>query len=233
VLVHGAWHGGWCYARVAETLRAQGHRVFTPTLTGLGERSHLASLGVINCTTHIQDILNVIRWEQLSDVVLCGHSYGGRVIGGVADAIPERIASLVYVDAFVPKDGETGLIGVEPERVADLLEAVADHGGQRLPPYSAEWMNVNPADRAMVNALCTPQPFATFTERLRLRGAYMDIARKTFVVATRWKHSSVLEPVYERLRTDRAWTTFEVACGHDVMLDAPERLAEILLDAMP
>src|SRR5688500_14307656 len=93
VLVHGAWHGGWCYARVAEALRASGHRVFTPTLTGLGERSHLASLGEVGLGVHIRDVLNVIRWEQLEEVVLCGHSYGGLVVGGVADAVPERIAS--------------------------------------------------------------------------------------------------------------------------------------------
>src|SRR5277367_5938777 len=77
VLVPGAWHGGWCYARVAEILRARGHRVFTPTLTGVGERSHLAQLGVVNCSTHVQDVVNVIKWEQLDDVILCGHSYGG------------------------------------------------------------------------------------------------------------------------------------------------------------
>ena len=89
VLVHGAWHGGWCYARVADILRARGHRVFTPTMTGLGERSHLASAD-ITLSLHVTDIVNVLRWEDLRDVVLCGHSYGGLVISGVVEAVPER-----------------------------------------------------------------------------------------------------------------------------------------------
>jgi pimeloyl-ACP methyl ester carboxylesterase len=114
VLVHGAWHGGWCYGRVAERLRAAGHRVLTPTLTGLGERSHLCSRSV-NLTTHIADVVNLIKWEQLQRVTLVGHSYGGVVVTGVADTIPERISSLVYLDAFVPKDGQCMLDLVGPD----------------------------------------------------------------------------------------------------------------------
>ncbi len=106
VLVHGAWGGGWKFARVAERLRKRGHIVFTPTLTGAAERSHLLT-GAINLTTHVTDVLNVIRYEDLSDVVLLGHSYGGMVITAVADKIPEKIAALVYLDAFVPEDGQS------------------------------------------------------------------------------------------------------------------------------
>src|SRR5438876_10673071 len=106
VLIHGAWHGSWCWKRVRKMLQDLGHQVFTPTLTGLGERSHLLSPSV-NLDTHILDVVNLIRWEELSDVVLCGHSYGGCVISGVADRIPARIRSLVYLDAFVLDDGES------------------------------------------------------------------------------------------------------------------------------
>ncbi len=106
VLVHGAWHGGWCYARVAGLLRARGHTVFTPTLTGQGERAHLLS-GSINLSTHIEDVLGVFAFERLDDVVLAGHSYGGMVITGVADRIPERIRALAYLDAFVPENGQS------------------------------------------------------------------------------------------------------------------------------
>jgi pimeloyl-ACP methyl ester carboxylesterase len=229
VLVHGAWHGGWCYARVAEILRAQGHRVFTPTLTGLGERSHLVSFGVINCSTHIQDIVNVIQWEQLKEVILCGHSYGGMVIGGVADAISERIASLVYLDAVIPEDGKSLIDGSEPQQIVEFLKTAADHGGHLVAPMPAEHFNVNPNDRAMVDALCTPQPLATGIERLKLTRAYMNIAKKTFVLATNWKGSLTRE--YARIKGDKSWTVIEVPYGHDVMLDAPERLAEILLNA--
>lgn len=231
VLVHGAWHGGWCYARVADILRLRGHRVFTPTLTGLGERSHLANLGVINCSTHIQDVVNVIRWEQLTDVVLCGHSYGGMVIGGVADAMPEQIAALVYLDAVVPQAGRSGMDNVEPRQALDILKEVADHGGNMRPALPAELFNVNAADRAMVDALCTPQPFATFVERLDLTGAHLAVAKKVFVRATDWSGTAALLEVHERLKADKSWQTFEIPSGHDVMLDAPERVAEILLGA--
>lgn len=231
LLVHGSWHGGWCYARVAEILRGEGHRVFTPTLTGLGDRSHLARCGSINCSTHIQDVVNLIQWEQLSEVVLCGHSYGGVVIAGVADFLPERIDSIVYLDAVIPRNGESALAGAEPQQLIELLKAVSEHGGQMLPPLPAARMNVNPADRAMVDALCTPQPFATLTECLELRGAHMEVAKKTFVLATDWPGSAAIQRAYQRVRQDTKWTALEVPYGHDVMLDAPARLAEILLDA--
>ena len=107
VLVHGAWHGGWCYARVRDRLVAQGHRVFTPTLTGLGERSHLMSKD-INLDTHITDVVNVIKWEKLQNIVLCGHSYGGWIISGAAEQMLDAIGSIVFLDAFMRDDGDTG-----------------------------------------------------------------------------------------------------------------------------
>jgi len=108
VLVHGAWHGGWCWRRVADRLTAAGHRVFTPTLTGLGERKHLMSAS-ITLDTHVQDVCNLIRFEELSDICLVGHSYAGMVVSLVAEAMEDRISSFVFLDAFVPEDGETPL----------------------------------------------------------------------------------------------------------------------------
>src|ERR1044071_8621006 len=105
VLVHGAWHGGWCWRRVSDILEKRGHKVFTPTLTGLGERSHLLRAGV-NVSTHVTDIVNVLKWERLSDVVLCGHSYGGLVVSGVAEQAAGEIASIVFLDAFIPQNGD-------------------------------------------------------------------------------------------------------------------------------
>ena len=127
VLVHGAWRGGWCWRRVARVLRAAGHDVLTPTLTGLGERAHLMTRET-NLSAHIQDVLAVLRWEGLSDVVLCGHSYGGMVVSGVADQAPERIRSLVYLDAFVPKDGESVFELLPPERSLELRKLAAECG---------------------------------------------------------------------------------------------------------
>jgi pimeloyl-ACP methyl ester carboxylesterase len=230
VLVHGAWHGGWCYTRVADTLRASGHRVFTPTLTGLGERSHLAGLSEVGLGVHIRDILNVIRWEQLDEVVLCGHSYGGLVVGGVADAAPERIASLVYLDAIIPDDGKCMLDYLEPGMAAAFAAAAAAHGGH-LPPIAAAALGVNPTDEALVDALSTPHPFASYTERQTLSGAYMAIAKMAYVRATAWAGAgSTAQPHYQRAKA-AGWAVFDVAGGHDLMLDAPDEVARILLEA--
>ena len=127
VLVHGAWHGSWCWKRVRKNLQGTGHQVFTPTLTGVGERSHLNS-ATVDLSTHIADVVNLLRWEELSDVILCGHSYGGSVIRGIADRVPERIRTLVYLDAFVPEDGEC-VFDLLPQEAAEQL---------RLPSHRQE-----------------------------------------------------------------------------------------------
>lgn len=234
VLVHGAWLGGWCYARVADILRAQGHRVFTPTLTGLGERSHLASLFPITCRTHIQDILNVIRWEQLDDIVLCGHSYGGVVITGVADAALERIASLVYLDAIIPEPGKSVFdVNHADEVIAGLLKATANAGGQFVPALPAAMFNINPADLEQVDRLSTPQPLPTFCEPIALTGAYLNVVKKIYVRATGWDGYEQLGfRSHQAIADDGGWTTIDVPFGHEIMLDAPEALARILLDAL-
>src|ERR1019366_8997547 len=118
LLVHGAWHGSWCWKRVRSALQAMGHEFFTPTLTGVSDRSHLLSPH-FDLETHINDVANLIRWEELSDVVLCGHSYGGAVISGVADRIPERVGALVYLDAFVLENGQS-LHAVLPAPMRDI-----------------------------------------------------------------------------------------------------------------
>src|SRR5262245_30919971 len=148
VLVHGAWHGGWCWRRVAPLLRAAGHEVYTPTLTGLGERAHLVARHV-DLDTHIADVRGVLQCEELSNVVLCGHSYGGMVISGVAESAPNALRSLVYLDAFVPADGQCLLDFIPAERLAELRQSVHDRGaGWLVPPPSAAFFKVNEADQA-------------------------------------------------------------------------------------
>src|SRR5258705_1716413 len=115
VLVHGAWHGGWCWKRVAPALRAAGHEVYTPTLTGLGERAHLAN-PAIDLATHISDVVNLLEAEELNEVVLLGHSYGGMVVTGVADRAPARLRRVIYLDAFLPEDGKSLLDYLHPDR---------------------------------------------------------------------------------------------------------------------
>src|SRR6476620_11077653 len=147
VLVHGAWHGSWCWKRVRKALQARGHDVFTPTLTGVAERSHLISPQV-NLDTHINDVVNLIRWEELSDVVLCGHSYGGCVISGVVDRVPDRIGALVYLDAFVLEDGQSLHDTLQPAQRDLQWDLATRYGdGWKVPPIPAEVFNVNERDR--------------------------------------------------------------------------------------
>jgi len=229
VLVHGAWHGSWVWKRVRRALREAGHDVFTPTLTGLCERSHLLAPD-IDLETHIADVVNLLRWEELSDVVLVGHSYGGCVITGAADRVPERLRALVYVDAFVLEDGES-LYGVLPEaQVAAQVEAALRAGdGWKVPPRPAATLNVNAADRDWVDRQRTLHPLATMRQALRLTRAAGWPGPATYVRATDFPNSP-FPPFYERAR-QKGWRTVDVAAGHDVMLDAPAALTHILLEA--
>jgi pimeloyl-ACP methyl ester carboxylesterase len=217
VLVHGAWHGGWCWRRVADRLAAAGHRVFTPTLTGLGERSHLLGPSV-NLSTHVTDIVNLMRWEELGEVVLCGHSYGGMVVTGVADRVPERIATLVYLDAFVPENGQS-MQDLRPREIPAGLTA---------PPIPAEIFRVNEADRAWVDRQCTPHPVACITEKLALTGAYRAVGRRVYIRAAGYP-SPAFDGFYGSLKSDPGWSVHSLPCGHDVMVDMPDALAELLL----
>jgi pimeloyl-ACP methyl ester carboxylesterase len=228
VLVHGAWHGGWCYARVAELLRARGYRVFTPTMTGLGERVHLASAD-ITLSTHVTDIVNVLKFEDLHDVVLCGHSYGGLVISGVVEAVPDRIAALVYLDAFVPENGQSLHDLVPESNRARQSEGAAANGGF-IPPIPAAHFGVNERDRAYVDAQCVPQPLETMRERLVLTGARERVAHKTYLRAGEYR-STPFEAARERFTGAPGWVVEVIPSGHDAMLDAPQELAAALVAA--
>ena len=231
VLVHGAWHGSWCWKRVRQALQARGHRVFTPTLTGIGERSHLISTQ-INLETHIADVVNLIRWEELSHVVLCGHSYGGCVISGVADRTPESIDTLFYLDAFVPESGQClhDLLPQE-QRDAQLRGAKQLGDGWKVPPISAEAFHVNARDRDWVNRQCTMQPLPTFQQALHLTGEIGRIKNITYVRADGYSPSP-FPPFYEKAKA-KGWKTLTMSCGHDVMLDMPDELTQALLASSP
>jgi pimeloyl-ACP methyl ester carboxylesterase len=224
VLVHGAWHGAWCWRRVSRLLVGQGHEVFTPTLTGVGERSHLLT-DSIGLDTHILDVVNEVKWQQLSGIVLVGHSYGGLVISGAAGPLEKDIASFVLLDAFLAEDGQS-LADFQPQAFHDSLASATRDGAMTLPPRSAAVFNVNDRDRAWVDAQCTPHPIRCFSQKLALTGARERIAKRSYIRATGYPS----QPFDRGLADARAkgWRTYEVACGHDVMLDMPERLAEIL-----
>jgi pimeloyl-ACP methyl ester carboxylesterase len=228
VLVHGAWHGGWCYARVADLVRARGHRVFTPTMTGLGERAHLARPD-ITLSDHVTDIVNVFRYEDLNDVVLCGHSYGGLVISGVVEAVPERIAALVFLDAFVPESGQSLQDLVAESQRTRQNDAAAANGGF-IPPIPAVHFGVNERDRAYVDAQCVPQALPTMREGLVLTGARERVAHKTYLRAGTYR-SDPFDAARERVTGTPGWVVDTIPSGHDVMIDAPEALAAALVAA--
>jgi pimeloyl-ACP methyl ester carboxylesterase len=228
VLVHGAWRGSWCWSRVRKALQAEGQEIFTPTLTGVGERSHLLA-PLVNLDTHIDDIVNLIRWEELSDVVLCAHSYGGCVASGVADRIPDRIGALVYLDAFVLHDGESLHSTLPPAQRNLQIELTRQHGeGWKVPPIPAEVFGVNVNDREWVNRQCTMQPLATFQQAIKLKGSAETIPT-TFILANGWNDSPF--PLFCERAKEKGWKTLSIRCGHDVMLDRPEELTRTLLEA--
>ena len=223
VLVHGAWSDGSIYTPVAEILRSKGHRVFTPTLTGVGRRAHLLTPD-IDVSTHVEDIVNEIIFDDLTDVVLVGHSYGGMVIAGVADKIPERISSIVYLDAFLPEDGQAlADLAVSPEITA-MQREMWDRGVTAMPlPEQFKAAFEIPTEELW---RFTPQPLGTAVKPIHLTGAYKTIPKKTFVLAASFP--SGFQHFYERLKDDPSWNTVSVPTGHMVQLEAPERCAEIL-----
>jgi pimeloyl-ACP methyl ester carboxylesterase len=229
VLVHGACHGGWCWRRVADRLEARGHKAYAPTMTGLGERSHLISKD-IHLATHVTDVVNVIRWEELGDIVLVGHSYGGVIISGVAEEVPSSIASIVFLDALLPMFGMSSIAGAASALARGEIAAAAERGeiALRAPPAAA--FRVNEKDRAWVDAMLTPQPIATITDTITLTGARDRIARKAYIRAVSYPQPE-FDKAYAACKADKSWRTFETrAAGHDVMIDAPDWLTERLLE---
>lgn len=224
VLVHGAWGGSWCWKRVRRALQQQGHEVFTPTLTGLADRSHLLSEEV-NLETHILDVLNLVQWEELDDFVLCGHSYGGMVVTGVADRIPERLRALVFLDAFVPDDGEC-LADFAPVSGGGLID------GWKSVPIGSAAFGVNPDDQSWVDRQCTVQSVACFRQPVKLTGGIERVKRISYVYASGWAGGESLFTRFRAKAKARGWNVSDVDCGHDVMLDGPEELAALLVDSL-
>ncbi len=228
LLVHGAFHGGWCWKRVAQTLRIAGQEVFTPTLTGLGEREHLIS-PEIGLDTHIQDISELLEFEDLNDVILVGHSYGGMVITGVAEKYPERVAQLVYLDAFVAGDGQALIDFFPPDMAANFKERTSlEGGGYMLPPSPPELFGVTKAeDLAWVKPRLVPQPFKTYLDPIKISNAASAKIPHIYIYC---KHPrSLLEQFVERILTDKSWRYFEITAGHDAMIVEPEQVSNLLL----
>lgn len=227
VLVHGAGHGGWCHGPLARRLRRAGHEVYAPTLTGLGERAHLLSAD-ITLDTHIADVAALIRCEDLSDVILCGHSYGGMVITGVADRMAGRIARLVYLDATLPRDGEC-LLDASPGLA--LFADVREVDGVRLglwPDAVAGPIYGLSADDGWALERLTPHPWATFEAPLRLADpARVAAIPRAFVNC---KATMARRDAAAAARLRDGHFVCEIDAPHDLMLSHPDDLAAILCE---
>jgi len=224
VLVHGAWHGGWCWRFVRPFLK--GHEVFAPSLTGLGERKHLARPD-IDLDTHIADVVSILEMEDLREVVLVGHSYGGMVITGAADRAPERIERLVYLDAFVPENGKCTLDYVVPERAARMREE-GERAGSVTPPPVSLWGLTKPEHIDFVKPREVRHPYRTMSQPIRISNAEaLKRLPKTFVYCSAPATGS-FDSFAAKYRDDPAWKFFELETGHDAMILMPQRVAEIL-----
>jgi len=233
VLVHGAWHGGWCWCRVADVLIARGQRVFTPTLTGVGDRAHLFSKD-ISLQTHVEDILSIIEAEELSDFVLVGHSYGGIVISGAADTLRERVSRYVYLDGIVPPDMSPGVPfswsdNDTPEAREARLRAVREDGkGVALPPPSISELAVTtPSDVAWLQRHLRPMPLQTYIGTFTFKNSGSKGLKRTYIASNKPPYASFL-PTHKRVREDHTWSFTTIDAGHDSMVTAPEELAALL-----
>ena len=226
VLVHGAWHGAWCWSRVLPPLWAAGHRAFAVTLTGLGERAHLMSKS-ITLDTHIADVAQLIEAEELLDAVLVGHSYGGMVITGVANRLPTRLRHLVYLDAVVPLPGESWSSGHSPETQATRRQAITETGV--LAPPDPAIFGLSGADRAWVARRQTPQPGRVYDAPLHFDAARLSALPRSFIDCTS-PALATIALMRTRVRTEPGWSLAEIATGHDAMVSAPGALLRVLLD---
>ncbi|MEV0275619.1 alpha/beta hydrolase [Streptomyces sp. NPDC050610] len=216
VLVPGAWHGGWWFQPLARRLREHGHEAYAVTLTGLGERSHLLG-GSVNLDTHIEDVVALLRNEEIDNAVLVGHSYAGMVISGAADRVPGRVAALMYVDAFVPGDGDScWSLGDEVQRQWYIEGAAADGWSVAPPPF--------------FGPRTTRHPLASFLQPVRLAAAPDEARRRDYVLLTQDPQNPFIR-FYGRVRAQPGWHTHTLPTGHDVMAEAPEDLLEIVLGA--
>jgi pimeloyl-ACP methyl ester carboxylesterase len=227
VLVHGSFHGGWCWQKVARLLRQSGHEVYTPTLTGLGERHHLATPQT-GLEVHIQDVRQVIEYEDLDNVILVGHSYSGLVNSGVAELLPERLARMIYMDAFIPHDGQSAF-DLMPGMEGQWSQLAAAQGdGWRVPPMSPAALGItNPADAAWTQSRLTPMPLLTHQQRVHLSSSQARQIPRTYILCTHFGFQTTA-----REARNLGWDYFQLETGHDAMITMPNELAQTLNKAI-
>jgi pimeloyl-ACP methyl ester carboxylesterase len=224
LVCHGAWSAGWAWKKVHPLMQAAGHRLVTPTYTGLGERVHLANPS-IDLETHILDVLNVIEYEDLRDIVVLGHSYGGMVATGVAERARDRIAQLIYLDAFVPRDGQSLFDINEPGR-QPMHDAAKSGDGWRVPPMTPP-PDTSPADLEWLTARRVDMPIKCFETRLKLTGGELTLPR-SYIYATRITPADTFGQFATRARSEAGWRYHEIDASHSPNVTAPEALMALL-----
>jgi pimeloyl-ACP methyl ester carboxylesterase len=231
VLAHGAWSAAWAWKKMRPLFRAAGHDFFSPTYTGLGERAHLAR-PEIDLSTHIQDVLAVLEFEDLTDVTLLGHSYGGMVATGVADKARGRIARVVYIDAFAPKDGQSLFDLVGPKAEANMRAGAAKDGdGWRL-PINPMPPDTAPEDVAWASPRRRPQPIRTFEQKIQLDSKEPPPPRH-YIYATRNGPGDPFRQFAERAKSEAGWKHYEMDCSHNPHITCPDALMALLTRIMP
>ncbi|MBE2277058.1 MAG: alpha/beta fold hydrolase [Rhodobacteraceae bacterium] len=228
VLVHGSWHGGWCWGRLAPLLEARGHRVLAPSLTGHADRRHLLSPAV-GLSTHVEDIASLMAFSEVEDAILVGHSYGGMVIAGAADRVAGRIGQLVYLDAHVPADGQSMCDLIGPEVTANLKARVDAEGfGWLMPPTSAAFFGTTPEEGGdWIDRMATPMPWKCYAEPLALTGD-PPVMRRAYIRCVRHKRP-YFQAAADRHRGAEGWQVRDIDTAHNAMITHPQLLCDTLL----
>jgi pimeloyl-ACP methyl ester carboxylesterase len=231
LICHGAWSAGWAWQKVRPLMRAAAHEIFTPTYTGLGERAHQAS-PTVDLDTHIGDVLAVLHYEDLRDVVLVGHSYGGMVATGVADRAAERIARLIYVDAFVPVNGQSLFDLLPAPARAERVQAAQVHGDGWLIPPSPPPPDTSPADMAWITARRRWQPLRTFTQPITLKNA-IPASPRSYIYCKRIAPEDRFGPFARRAQSETGWNYLEIDASHSPNVTAPHALVRLFEQSLP
>jgi pimeloyl-ACP methyl ester carboxylesterase len=228
VLVHGAFFGGWCWKTVAASLRALGHSVYTPTLTGLGERSHLLA-ATPTLETFIEDVAQVLRYEDLEDVILVGHSFSGSVVSALADRMSETLRHLVYLDAQLLLSGESPASGAPPASIERYRQrAIETCHGAVIPPFDPQTFGItDPEVAAWTKTKLTPHPFQTYFDELALKNPLGNGVPATYIACINPRYANVASS-HELARQIEGWTYVELSTGHNAMLLMPDELVTLL-----
>ena len=224
LVCHGAWSAGWAWKKMHPLMQAAGHRLVTPSYTGLGERAHLAHQG-LDLESHIQDMLNVIQYEDLRDIVLVGHSYGGMVATGVADRARDRITQLIYIDAFVPEDGQS-LLDLNEVARPRMRELTKSGDGWRVPPNPTP-PDTPPADVEWLTERRVHMPIKCFETKLRLQNGEPTLPR-SYIYATRITPADTFGQFAKRARSEAGWRYDAIDASHSPNVTAPEALMALL-----